>query len=52
MSGVADANAPGACPVPIATPFDRMLIAQALAQDLTVVSVDEVFDRYGVNRLW
>ena len=32
-------------------PFDRMLVAQALAHDLTIVSVDEVFDRYGVNRL-
>ena len=33
-------------------PFDRMLIAQALAHDLTVVSIDTVFDRYGVDRLW
>ena len=33
-------------------PFDRMLIAQALAHDLSVVSVDAVFDRYGVNRVW
>ena len=33
-------------------PFDRMLIAQALARDLVSVSIDAVFDRYGVNRLW
>ena len=33
-------------------PFDRMLIAQALAHDLSVVSADTVFDRYGVSRLW
>ena len=50
--GVADAERAGRLPGPYRDPFDRMLVAQALAQDLTVVSVDEVFDRYGVNRLW
>ena len=33
-------------------PFDRMLVAQALADDLTLVSDDEVLDGYGVRRLW
>jgi PIN domain nuclease of toxin-antitoxin system len=33
-------------------PFDRLLAAQALIDDLTVVSVDPVFPRYGVKRLW
>ena len=33
-------------------PFDRMLIAQALARDLVLVSNEKAFDRYGVNRLW
>jgi len=33
-------------------PFDRMLAAQAQLEDLPVVSNDEVFDSYGVNRLW
>lgn len=33
-------------------PFDRMLIAQALARDLTVVSLDAAFDPFGVRRLW
>jgi PIN domain nuclease of toxin-antitoxin system len=33
-------------------PFDRMLIAQAIEADLTLVSNEEVFDDYGVNRLW
>ena len=33
-------------------PFDRMLIAQALAEDLTLVSREPLFDRYGVQRLW
>ena len=33
-------------------PFDRMLVAQALADDLTLVSKDTMLDRYGVERLW
>ena len=33
-------------------PFDRILIAQALARDLVVVSGEALFDRYGVHRLW
>ena len=33
-------------------PFDRMLVAQALAGHLTVVSADPSFDAYGVPRLW
>ncbi len=32
-------------------PFDRLLIAQALTHDYTLVSVDEHFAAYGV-RLW
>jgi PIN domain nuclease of toxin-antitoxin system len=30
-------------------PFDRMLIAQALTEGMTVVSADEIFDSYGVR---
>jgi PIN domain nuclease of toxin-antitoxin system len=33
-------------------PFDRMLIAQALAEDLPIVSGDKVFDEYHVRRIW
>lgn len=33
-------------------PFDRMLIAQAQAEDLAIISTDDVFDRYGVQRIW
>jgi PIN domain nuclease of toxin-antitoxin system len=29
-----------------------MLIAQAQAENLTLVSNDSVFDGYGVSRLW
>lgn len=33
-------------------PFDRMLIAQAILDDLTLVSDERAFDSYGVQRLW
>jgi PIN domain nuclease of toxin-antitoxin system len=33
-------------------PFDRMLIAQAQAEHLVLVSNETVFDSYGVQRLW
>jgi PIN domain nuclease of toxin-antitoxin system len=33
-------------------PFDRMLIAQALVEDLALVSSDPRFAEYGVNCLW
>lgn len=33
-------------------PFDRLSIAQTIVENLTVLSRDEVFDTYGVTRLW
>ena len=33
-------------------PFDRLIIAQALADDVTVVSCDPEFSAYGVKLLW
>lgn len=33
-------------------PFDRMLIAQAQAENLWLVSNETIFDSYGVRRIW
>lgn len=33
-------------------PFDRMLIAQAMLEDLTLVSNEASFDAFGIRRLW
>jgi len=33
-------------------PFDRMLIAQALTEDLAIVSNARLFDSYLVRRIW
>jgi len=33
-------------------PFDRLIVAQAHCESLAVVSIDGVFDAYGVERIW
>lgn len=41
----------GALPEPLRDPFDRTLIAQAMLEDLHLVSIEHAFDAYGVLRL-
>lgn len=45
-------EAAGALPGPHRDPFDRMLIAQSTLEDLVLVSNEQAFDAYGVQRLW
>ncbi len=45
-------QAAGALPGPHRDPFDRMLIAQAMLDNLVLVSNERDFDAYGVGRLW
>jgi PIN domain nuclease of toxin-antitoxin system len=33
-------------------PFDRMLVAQVLTDGMSLLSVDPLFDSYGVPRIW
>jgi PIN domain nuclease of toxin-antitoxin system len=33
-------------------PFDRLMIAQALVDGISIVSADTAFDAYGVTRIW
>jgi PIN domain nuclease of toxin-antitoxin system len=33
-------------------PFDRMLVAQALEEQLAIVGADAAFDAYALERLW
>lgn len=49
---VEDAARAGALQGPLRDPFDRMLIAQALARNLVLISIEKRFDQYGVRRLW
>ena len=42
----------GLLPGPHKDPFDRMLIAQAQAENVPILSNDTALDGYGVRRLW
>ncbi len=42
----------GSLPGPHRDPFDRILIAQAITDNLTLVSNETLFDSYGVRRMW
>lgn len=42
----------GALPGVHKDPFDRMLVAQAHAENLRLISNEAIFDGYGVVRLW
>lgn len=42
----------GLLPGPHKDPFDRMLIAQAQAENVPIVSADVAFDSYKVRRIW
>ena len=33
-------------------PFDRLLVAQAIVEDMPVVSADPVLDSYPIRRIW
>ncbi len=33
-------------------PFDRLLVAQCLIEDIAIISADTLLDPYGVKRLW
>ena len=42
----------GLLPIPHKDSFDRMLIAQAQIEKLTLISNEEKFDQWGIIRLW
>jgi PIN domain nuclease of toxin-antitoxin system len=50
--GVQHGQLAGSLPGGHRDPFDRMLIAQALLENLLLVSNDSVFDGFGVHRYW
>ena len=33
-------------------PFDRLIIAQAIVEDIPLISSDTQFDAYGIHRIW
>jgi len=50
--GEAHAYAAYGLPLIHKDPFDRMLVAQAVSEDLTVVTGDEIIQRYPVKWVW
>ena len=42
----------GSLPGPHRDPFDRMLIAQAQAPNIPLISNEHLFDHYGIQRIW
>jgi len=50
--GVQHGQLAGSLPGTHRDPFDRMLIAQALLENLLLVSNESVFDGFGVHRYW
>ena len=49
---VGHAERAGSMDIPHKDPFDRLLIAQAMIEDLTLISNEAVFSGFGVGRLW
>lgn len=33
-------------------PFDRLIIAQAIEENLSIIGNDKIFDKYNVQRIW
>jgi PIN domain nuclease of toxin-antitoxin system len=48
----ADALRAGRLPSKHGDPFDRMLAAQALADDIPLISLDDKLDKFGIRRIW
>lgn len=46
------ADVQAALPLHHRDPFDRLIIAQALAEGIAIVGADAAFDSYGVTRIW
>ncbi|WP_062787609.1 type II toxin-antitoxin system VapC family toxin [Novosphingobium capsulatum] len=49
---VRHAQLAGEMNIPHKDPFDRLLIAQAQAEDMTLVSNEALFDGFAVKRIW
>lgn len=49
---MAQAQRSGALPGPHRDPFDRMLIAQALDENIPIISNETIFDAYKIERMW
>ncbi|GAC1339381.1 MAG: type II toxin-antitoxin system VapC family toxin [Beijerinckiaceae bacterium] len=49
---IGHASLAGRLEIPHKDPFDRLLIAQAQIEQLTLISNEQAFDEFGIMRLW
>jgi PIN domain nuclease of toxin-antitoxin system len=49
---VAHAGRVASLPLHHRDPFDRLLVAQALVEQIPIVSTDSTLDLYGIGRIW
>lgn len=47
-----EAKVAGGLPLDHADPFDRLIAAQAIVNEMTVLSIDPALDQFGVRRRW
>ncbi|OFX28135.1 MAG: twitching motility protein PilT [Bacteroidetes bacterium GWA2_31_9] len=33
-------------------PFDRIIISQSIIENVSILGIDSVFDKYGITRIW
>lgn len=50
--GIRHAGVLSSLPMHHKDPFDRMLVAQAIAEKIPIVSIDSALDAYDIGRLW
>jgi PIN domain nuclease of toxin-antitoxin system len=46
------ADAQASLPKHHSDPFDRLIVAQALIEEVSIISADAKLDAYGITRLW
>ena len=49
---ISHATVLAALPLHHKDPFDRMIVARAIVEQIPIISIDTALDAYGVTRLW
>ena len=49
---ISHARLAGSLAIPHGDPFDRVLVAQSILEEMVLVSNEALFDSFGVKRLW
>ena len=47
-----DLNITATLPLHHRDPFDRLIIAQAMVENLPILSIDRAFDAYSITKIW